>query len=1024
MTYTKQNLQSYILEAEKLLLERANYVSEGNKLALLDMVNQAKRAMLGNKMIPHTRSREFYKPREEEDILFATKRYTMVPTYIKSGVFDYYGLKPAIDWFKTRDIMYGITEHYTLEDKKCEVEKKCRQMLEESTCGNKIGQYSIELANILKIKIKNMNDKEGNELAKAIIECVNALRNFRFSRIYQSDLDKEASLFINEKERQTLIREIKEHKNVEKIYEVIKKKADEYTIEQRKEAYQYVHKEACYSEWNKNYQFWQGKKDKDDSELIIKKNKKKLLWSKVENVANFSTPDSAVKATIMFILPSKENEQDGLGHVWIDNLEIISSQGPCITIANPGFEDFETRENVYHELGEVPVAWKPIIRKGKPVLRLEDRELFCGSEKRSIYICNNTAEDEGAWEYTEYFEVKPGQQYTLTFDCKVDGKLKEGLEVKVLFFDRNNECKGEYSYTFNRKAYIPLEGLNLSMQCNSLVYCITKDINYAIKTKYEILCMLNDFCQGVEHWLVTNNRPEGNDSYGAVQGGRNLCSIAFSYDAIKSANVFSEEEKQQFYQYIDYMLRYMLDYRDRTELSYREAQVNCGNWQTDMCIGASMIMMVLSDFPNRKIWLNNAYMVLRGQIETNINADGSWPESIRYHHAALERFACYAKVLLVELNENWFTQTRLGEMFEYSLNMQTPPYIYQNGNIATPPFGDHILSAGEEFAIYGCYIHLFEKLNKKLADKMYCTWERAGKPIKKLWGESLVVESLIGVREDYKINSDFRFNLKSSGRFKDAGIYVFRKDFGSDKESFCAIMSSPRKIGHGHLDQGSFMIYKDNIPIVMDSGIEGYFDVSTPWHICSYSHACVQFATKQSKLKERGNGFINLNAGTYSAERGWVDVPTESKVIEYKLSDDLDQITIEIKNPEGKGVHTREFKYYKKSDVFIIRDTINGFDGKVLMSIPVVSKHSKVMKNRIISTGYYNIDLETTILSNYEEIILEKGRTSPLYPTNDKIQQLEYIRVIADAADGFTTVLYPHNRKDASFHIDKRSDSK
>ncbi|AET57266.1 hypothetical protein ACWHAM_12335 [Paenibacillus terrae] len=52
---------------------------------------------------------------------------------------------------------------------------------------------------------------------------------------------------------------------------------------------------------------------------------------------------------------------------------------------------------------------------------------------------------------------------------------------------------------------------------------------------------------------------------------------------------------------------------------------------------------------------------------TGVNPDGSWPESIRYHHAALERFAGYAKVLENVTGENWFESTTLLHMFRYSV---------------------------------------------------------------------------------------------------------------------------------------------------------------------------------------------------------------------------------------------------------------------------------------------------------------------------------------------------------------------
>src|SRR5690625_6280579 len=81
------------------------------------------------------------------------------------------------------------------------------------------------------------------------------------------------------------------------------------------------------------------------------------------------------------------------------------------------------------------------------------------------------------------------------------------------------------------------------MQHDAILYAFSKDTTYAKKVKKQILFKLIEFCQGAEHWLVHNARPDGSDSYGAVQGGRVLSSIASSYSLIKEARAFTNEEK-------------------------------------------------------------------------------------------------------------------------------------------------------------------------------------------------------------------------------------------------------------------------------------------------------------------------------------------------------------------------------------------------------------------------------------------------------------------------------------------------
>lgn len=233
-------------------------------------------------------------------------------------------------------------------------------------------------------------------------------------------------------------------------------------------------------------------------------------------------------------------------------------------------------------------------------------------------------------------------------------------------------------------------------------------------------------------------------------------------------------------------------------------------------------------------------------------------------------------------------------------------------------------------------------------------------------------------------------------------------------------MSSPEPIAHGHLDQGSFILYKNSIPLVMDSGIEGYFDSSTSWHISSYSHACMQFATQKTILEKSGNGTINLSAGTYSLERGWVDVPRTSKVVSSSLGSHLDTITIQIANPEGKGIHTRKVIYVKEHDLYIIRDTVQDFEDELLFNLPIAAKYSYLEDNRVYSEGIYDVDLETVFVSNVKRIELEKGRSTAFFETEQKqVCLMDYVRATSDAREGFLTILHPKERGKKSLNVTK-----
>ncbi len=1006
-TGNREKLQALANRAAELLETRGRYYTDGAKLAIKEMLQAAQRALDGKDGLPFKRNREFYTPREEEAIRFATRRYTMAPPFKEGSVFAEYGLEPALEWFEQQDMLAGGKE--ALLRKSELVIDMAKELLAEATFGATVGSFCESAGRRLREALRTLETEQDQysaggyqePLALAVVNGFNRLRELRHSRVLRTDADPSASLYLDQAGLERVKAVIASDTLVGRQYEEIIRISEHYSSDYiEKAAAMIMDGNADYQELNRHF----------------------YLWSSTDKIINFRTPKEAVQATISFVLPSEENEEGGLGHVWIDNVDIQSASGGSLSIRNGGFDEGE----------EMPDCWIPEIRSGNPIMNWEQKYPFCGGgdrsrlepanpssqtmpqvaegvQPRSLYICNPTREDEGAWRYGETFEVDGEAGYTLTFEAKMDGKLKKGLKAVLTFLDQAGRQVGVFEQRFNRKSSIPGGRFQLAMQCDAIRYAMTGEAAYARKVKNQMLYMFHDFCQGAEHWLTTNLRPEGSDSYGAVQGGRLLSSAAVSYSLIRQADVFSGRDKDRLYELIAYLLHYMLDLRDRTEWTPCEAQRGCSNWQTDMCAGTGLMMMTLPDFPNRHAWLYNANAILKAQLELNVNPDSSWPESIRYHHAALERFAGYAKVLHHVMGENWFETTPLARMFGFSIEMQTPGYAYFSGHIGTPPFGDHALSGGEEFGSFAIYMADVAKLDIELADRMHQTWTAAGKPFKKLWGEGIVLENLLSCGDVLLPAKPLR--LGSTDRFPDAGIYIFRKQLERRMQSYFAIMSSPKPVGHGHLDQGSFILYKNSVPLVMDSGIEGYFDSSTSWHISSYSHACLQFATMLTEIPKKGSGAINLSAGTYSLERGWADGPRTSRVLNVTLGQSIDSITIEIANPEGKGRHIRHVSCLKQPELYVIRDLVEDFDGQVLFTLPVAAAHTTLEGKRLYSQCAYNVDLETAFLGPVHSIRLEKGRSTRFFDSGDAgFSMMDYIRAVADAKDGFLTILHPKER--------------
>ncbi|MGO4374890.1 hypothetical protein AB4Z21_29885 [Paenibacillus sp. MCAF20] len=167
---------------------------------------------------------------------------------------------------------------------------------------------------------------------------------------------------------------------------------------------------------------------------------------------------------------------------------------------------------------------------------------------------------------------------------------------------------------------------------------------------------------------------------------------------------------------------------------------------------------------------------------------------------------------------------------------------------------------------------------------------------------------------------------------------------------------------------------------------------------------------------------INLSAGTYSLERGWVDVPKTSSVLSFRHEEDKESIAIEIMNPEGKGKHIRQVTYFKTADFYLIRDSITEFEGEVLFSLPVAADHTVIEGQRVYSTGIYDVDLEVVFLNKVNHIWLDKGRLTPFFDCGQSnVCMMDYIRATSDGQDGFLTLLYPKTRNQQQLRVSMKN---
>ncbi|RAV04971.1 immunoglobulin-like domain-containing protein [Paenibacillus sp. YN15] len=847
-----------------------------------------------------------------------------------------------------------------LQDKYDRITGAANDLLTSSEAGTQAWQYpqaAIDtLQDSLAAAAQARQEGEVQAIGAALVNVYNAMKAMRDAQTLRSEAEPEASLYFTQEGLENLRSKIEQSADLKAKYEEAKQISDEQSLDDLLDQKRFLQDDVDYDALNKEYKLW------SNSTTLI-----------------FTPPSGTASIKLQFTLDSADNEASGLGHTWIDSVVISPADTADLDIKNAGFENGDQN----------PEYWTPTAIKGNPVLTWESRSNYSNEGSRSIYIENPTGNDQGAWTSSQDIAVAAGVSHTLTFAAKIDGKLKNGVKAVITYKDANGTALGSTELANNRKSTIAAPS-NLSLQADALVYAVTGDIAYAQKAKERIFLKLNDFLQGAEYWQIADARPDNIDAYGKVQGGRVASVIASALTFIKNAEVYSDEEYRDLLNKLNYLNLFLNDGRDRNELDDYNVQLGASNWESDAVIGAAMLSMVYPELDNGKQLIANANKLIKAQLLYSVGEEGEWPESVRYHVAVLQRFAAYAKSLRNQTGEDWFAFPKLVKMFEYNTDVQTPPYAYANGYINSPIFGDDVMTFGNEFALLGVYYDEVARTNSGLASKMYQTWVKAGSRLPANGVETILLESFftpVGETPAY-----VPFKLTSTDMYKGVGLVMFRNHFGTPKDTFMSVMANTTALGHGHYDQGSFTLYANSTPLVLDPGIESYFAGSTNWYRGSSTHATVQFR------KSDNSSYLNT--------------PTTSTNHAFSTNSHLDSFSLQVADPNSgsTGTQTRKIAYIKDGfEAFVVWDQIKGASAGTIWNLPVAaSKPSEINGSRIESTGHYGTDLETTVLEPANPAITrEWGRTTNMVPSVDGEKKLDYIRIANGPNMNYLTLLYP-----------------
>lgn len=946
----REKLLVMIDEAEREIEQNRSLYTDGWLYEMERVIRISKDALKGEG-VPFIRSRAFFEPREEEECQHALKYYARYPSYDM----QFYGIEPALECFRKNRADKRVEElEATVE--------RYRHQIDNIDVSGEIGSYSAEAVDKVKETLDSLEGKQGEERIFALVDVCNAMRKCIGTWVLRSDIEPDANLFFTADEKKELIKNLDCNSTIKEYYRKVQESSEIYTLEDTEKLKSFMKQDIDYNSLNKSF----------------------YIWSKTDKTITFHTPKNAVFAEFALILPREENETNGLGHIWIDNI-VVSS----------GLKDWELKNNGFEDGYNY---WIPIKASGNPELRVDNQYPFCGNEKASFYICNNGADDEGGIKYSELIRIDPDADCTAIFNAKVDGKFNKGLKVKIDFYDENKILVGTFEHYFNRKSMPAGTPFGLTMQTDAIIYYITGEIEYAKKAKNQFMYVLNDFVQGQESWFAYDVRPDGSDAYGAVQGGRVLSSLASTYTLIKDSEMFTNDDWKQVKDQLEYLVSYLYDGRPRTELSNEQVRKDASNWQTDMACGVGFLIMAMPKTSESRIWLNSINYFLKSQLLGNISGDGSWPESMRYHIAAAERFAIYARVLKHCTGEDWFKDMPIIDMMYYPVAMQTPPYAFMDGKISTPTIGDHIMQPGTEFELLGLYYSDVYNTDKNKGTDVYMTWVRAGKPMWQFSHEKVIMSAFLSGTIEIP---EGEIKLMSTGAYCDAGVYIMRGNEGE----YCAISAPNKYIGHGHYDAGSIIIYKYNIPVVIDPGIESYFDATKDWYVSSSAHSLVQFERSEGKKLNPNPFDIHLEKTEFSAIHGWNDTSKITKEQEFYSDRFIDRFSVRIDDTEGRGYIIRTVTFLKELGAWLIEDKAEKYNGRLRWSLVTAMKSLKITGNVVKGIGYCGVDMDVIFLDEVSDISIEEGRTTKQFPCDgDSIAKI----IRATSTNGFKTLIYPH----------------
>lgn len=662
----------------------------------------------------------------------------------------------------------------------------------------------------------------------------------------------------------------------------------------------------------------------------------------------------------------------GVGKVMWDAFEVQNLGKENMPVANA---DFETG------IGANPAGWTPTVVNGSPVLKWEDNgtdSTLAFQGKRSISYEGFSEDDEATW-FADRLPIKPGDEFYFGLQYSQKHYLSNGFTFTIRYFDADGQPLGtEETEIINWKTQVRRNGYFAPLVSNSILYLLENDEKYLDRVK-NILEYIT--------WEMIFQIERGDMSTGAVHVGRTLPALAFGYELLDYAGTLTPEEDKLLRSNMYWLMDKMMDV---SFYNYNAPSNALHNYNADRSSGLGCLALGLPEYSKSEEVLAHAIEQWEMMIGQAIGEDGAWHETIRYHNAVFKVFFPFTVMLKNAKGIDLFENPKVKNYGSFIARVQGPRdkvNLLNPNSAILPNAGDSAWFEGNE--AFGRTAYMVKDSDPKLSREIMYAWQRMGSP----YPES---NPTVYTHMDPYLPAQ-RPNYVSTA-FGDIGYVVFRQNYDMANEDYMHIIAKGTGFGsHQHLDRGSFQMWKNGVPLVMEAGVGNYDKSGAILETADY-HNVTQFVSGGARdgdsLKDDTVRFV----------------PEE----DFYASNDLDTMRTNLSRGTGEGSYNRlvrNIAFVKNNfGVYIMWDDL-GYDqpaDTARYTYHALTTGSSVNGNTITSPGYGGMTLDATFLQDdaiapqMEWQLMAEG-----YPQINEQNQFQSISVEHPADEDFLIAMYP-----------------